>query len=108
MGRHLDTSGQPDGEPFSFPAGNGYPDGFSVARHPTLDTMAAVMHGQTDETWAVAFRPSGEQSALFEATSSAGDDGHFNPRIAANPLRDEWLMVTSRGFSTIVAQRLGP
>jgi hypothetical protein len=109
VGQRLNASGEPTAAPFTFqPPGNGYPDGFSVAHHATLDSMVAVMHGQTDEDWAAAFRSSGEQSSMFEATSSPGDDGHFNPRIVANRLRNEWLMVTSRGFTTIVGQRLGP
>ena len=108
VGRLLTASGEPDGEPFAFPAGHGFPDGFAVAHHPVIDTMIAVMHGPSDEDVALAFLATGEQSAPIEATSSRGTDGHFNPRIAANALRRQWLMVTSRAFTTVVAQRLEP
>ena len=108
VGVRLTASGEPDGASFAFPAGYGYPDGFAVARQPALDTLVAVMHGPTDEDFASAFLASGAQSAVLQASDSPGDEGHFNPRIAANGLGNDWLMVTSLGFATIVAQRLGP
>lgn len=107
-GIRTSAGGEPDGAPFSFPSGYGYPDGFALARSPALDTLAAVMHGPTDEDFAVAFTASGDESAVLQATDNAGSDGHFNPRIAANGARAEWMMVTSLGFTTIVGQRLGP
>ncbi len=104
----LDPDGSPIAAPFAFPAGHGYPDGFAVARHPLTNTLAAVMHGPSDEDMGCAFTPAGDQSPIIAVTEDAGDDGHFNPRIAANGVKQEWLLVTSLGFSTIVAQRLGP
>jgi hypothetical protein len=108
VGRSVSAGGEPDGALVGFPPGYGYPDGFAIAHHRVLDMLAAVMHGPTDEDFAVAFLPNGEQSAMLEASDSPGDLGNFNPRIAANELRNEWLMVTSHGFASIVAQRLGP
>jgi hypothetical protein len=108
FGLRLDASGAPDGAPFGFPSGYGYPEGFALAPQPLVRTVAAVMHGPTDEDFAVAFASSGEQSAVLQATDEPGDQGHFNPRIAANALRNEWLLVTSHGFETLVAQRLAP
>ena len=108
LGLRVSAIGEADGAPFAFPSGYGYPDGFALTYHPATNTLATVMHGQTNENYGVAFLASGEQSAVLEATESTGDVGHFNPRITANRLRNEWLMVTSRGFQTIVAQRLGP
>jgi hypothetical protein len=108
VGLGTNASGEPDGAPFGFPSGYGYSDGFAVAHHPALNTLVAVVHGPTDEDFGVAFLASGELSAILSVTDNPGEQGHFNPRIAANALRNEWLMVTSLGFATIVAQRLGP
>jgi hypothetical protein len=108
VAHRLTATGELDGAPFAFPSGSGYPDGFAMAWHPASDTITAVMHGPSDEDVGTAFLSTGKQSELIEATSSRGSDGHFNPRIAANPMRSEWLMVTSRGFTTIVGQRLAP
>ncbi len=108
VGLRLSASGEPDGTPFAFPAGYGYPDGFAVAYHPAMGTLTAVMHGPSDEDFATAFDVSGQESAVLQATDDPGSEGHFNPRIASNGVRKEWLMVTSLGFSSIVAQRLGP
>jgi hypothetical protein len=108
VGLGLSASGEPDGAPFSFPSGYGYPDGFAFSYQPMTDTFVAVMHGPSDEDFATAFVASGQQSAVLQATDDPGSDGHFNPRIAASSLGKEWLMVTSLGFSSVVAQRLGP
>lgn len=108
FGRRTNGSGEPDGTPFPFPSGYGYPDGFALAYHPLINTLAAVMHGPSNDDAGIAFTSDGTQSDVQYVTESAGDEGHFNPRIVANGLRNEWLLVTSLGFATIVAQRLGP
>ena len=106
--RRLTADLADDGASFALFAGLGSYDGFALsAVSPEAGTIAAVMHGTTDEDWAGALVPSGDQSAPFEATSSPGDEGNFNPRIAASTTRAEWLTVSARGFATIVGQRLG-
>lgn len=106
--RRVGADGTPIGDPFVLAPGYGSYDGFSMAYGPATATFAAVFHGTTDEDWAAAFAASGEQSVAFEATSSRGVEGNFNPRIAAHSTRAEWLVVTSRGFAEVVGQRLGP
>lgn len=106
--RRLDASGAPDGAAFEVASGFGSYDGFAMARHPKLGTFATVLHGSTDEDYAAAFAPNGEQSAVIQATLSPASIGNFNPRVAANPLRNEWILVTSRAFATLAVQRLGP
>ena len=69
--------------------------------------FAAVFHGGTDEDFALAFTADGASSSVIEATSSRGAEGHFNPHVAAHSTRPEWLLVTSLGFASVVAQRLG-
>lgn len=78
-----------------------------MAKSPVLGTIAGVYHGDSDEDFANAFLPDGTQSAVVQATDDPGVEGHFNPRVAADAKRGQWLLVTSRGFQTVVAQRLG-
>ncbi len=106
--RRVDQDGAPVGDPFVLAPGYGSYDGFAMAYSPVTSTFAAVFHGTTDEDWAAAFAATGEQSVAFEATSSRGTEGNFNPRVAAHSTRAEWLLVTSRGFAEVVGQRLGP
>ena len=106
--RRVAQDGAPIGEPFVLAPGYGSYDGFALAYSPVTTTFAAVFHGSTDEDWAAAFDANGEQSVAFEATSSRGTEGNFNPRVAAHSTRAEWLLVTSRGFAEVVGQRLGP
>lgn len=106
--RAIAASGAPEGEGFDVAPGYGSYDGFAMARHPSLGTFAVVLHGSSDEDFAAAFASSGEQSAVIQATESPSSIGNFNPRVAANPLRNEWMLVTSRGFATLAVQRLGP
>jgi hypothetical protein len=108
FGSKLTAGGAPEGTAFAIAPGYGSYDGFAFAHHAGPGTLAAVFHGPTDEDWAVALSAAGDQSDVIQATDSAGDEGHFNPRIAANGVRGEWLLVTSRGFADVVAQRLGP
>jgi hypothetical protein len=107
MARRVDADGAPVGASFGFAPGYGSYDGFSMARNPASGTFAAVFHGNTDEDFAVAFTADGATSAVIEATSSSGTDGHFNPHVAAHSTRPEWLLVTSLGFASVVGQRLG-
>lgn len=106
--QRVDQDGALVGDPFPLAAGYGAYDGFSVALSPVTGNIAAAMHGPSDEDFAVAFNAAGEESAVIQATDEAGDEGHFNPRITAHSTRAEWLLVTSRGFAEVVAQRLGP
>ncbi|MBI3203580.1 MAG: hypothetical protein HYZ29_18725 [Myxococcales bacterium] len=106
--RVIGPSGAPAGDGFDVAPGYGAYDGFAMARHPNLLTFAVVLHGSTDEDFAAAFASSGQGSAVIQATESPPSNGNFNPRVAANPLRNEWMMVTSRGFTTVAVQRLGP
>jgi hypothetical protein len=107
MARRVDADGAPLGPAFTLAPGYGNYDGFAVARNPASGTFAAVFHGDTDEDFAVAFDAEGVSSAVIEATVSRGVDGHFNPHVAAHSTRREWLLVTSLGFASVVAQRLG-
>jgi len=106
--RRVDADGSPVGDIVELATGYGNYDGFSMAYSPVTRTFAAVFHGQTDEDYAAAFDADGLQSAVVEATSSRGTDGHFNPHVAAHSTRPEWLLVTSLGFASVVGQRLGP
>lgn len=104
--RRLDADGVATTEIFELATGYGSYDGFAMAYNDNTATYAAVFHGTTDEDFAVAFDADGVQSAVIEATMSRGADGHFNPRIAASGTRQQWLLVTSRGFADVVGQRL--
>lgn len=104
----LDADGTPLGAPFELASGYGSYDGFAMAVAPESERFMAVLHGQSDEDYAAAFDASGEQSAVVQATDSPGEDGHFNPHVAAHSSRREWLLVTSLGYHTVVGQRLGP
>jgi hypothetical protein len=104
----VSAAGEPDGAPFNLAPGYGAYDGLAFARHSALGTSAAVFHGPSDENFAAAFTAAGQQSGVIEATDSPDGIGNFNPRIAENPLRNEWMLVTSRAFATLSAQRLGP
>ncbi len=106
--RHVAVDGTPVGEAFVIAPGYGSYDGFAMAYSPVTERFAAVFHGTTNEDWAIAFDADGVQSMVLEATSSRGDEGHFNPHVAAHGSRPEWLLVTSRGFAEVVGQRLGP
>jgi hypothetical protein len=106
--RRVDADGNPIGDVVELATGYGNYDGFSMAYSPVTRTFAAVFHGQSDEDFAATFDADGTQSAVIEATSSRGMDGHFNPHVAAHSTRPEWLLVTSLGFASIVGQRLGP
>jgi hypothetical protein len=108
VARRVAEDGTPIGESFVLAPGYGSYDGFAMAWSPVTATFAATFHGTSDEDFAVAFDASGVQSTVIEATFSRGDDGNFNPRIVANESRAEWLIVTSRGFATVVGQRVGP
>jgi hypothetical protein len=104
----LGPDGTPLGTPFELVPGYGAYDGFSMAMGPTGERFMAVLHGPTDEDFAATFDASGAQSEVLQATDSPGDEGHFNPHVAAHSARNEWLLVTSLGFHTVVGQRLGP
>jgi hypothetical protein len=104
----LSATGEPEAAPFTVAPGHGSYDGFAIARHPILGTTAAVFQGDSYENFAVAFLASAEQGGVIQATASPDSIGNFGPRIAANPLRREWMMVTSRAYATVSAQRLGP
>jgi hypothetical protein len=106
--RRLSQEGVLDADPFEFASGYGTYDGFAIAASAVSGTLAATFHGPSDEDFAAALNASGEESAVIQATDEPGDEGHFNPRIAAHSTRAEWLLVTSRGFTQVVAQRLGP
>jgi hypothetical protein len=107
--RRVARDGTPLADAFVIAPGYGNYDGFAMAHSPTTKTFAAVFHGpSSNEDFAVAFDDSGAQSVVVEATASDGRLGHFNPRVAAHSTRAEWLLVTSRGFATVVGQRLGP
>jgi hypothetical protein len=103
----LAADGAPTSAIFELAAGHGSYDGFALAHDPITGWFAAAFHGNSDEDFAITFDASGTQSDVIEATSSRGEDGNFNPRIAARG-DGEWLLVTSRGFAEIVGQRLGP
>lgn len=106
--RVLGADGNPLGPALDLMAGYGSYDGFAMARHSSLGTFAAVLHGATSEDFAAAFSADGSESSVIQATQSPNSIGNFNPRVAENPLRKEWMMVTSRGFATLAVQRLGP
>ena len=105
--RRVDADGVPLGDAFSLAPGYGNYDGYAVAYNAASGTFAAVFHGTTDEDFALAFTVDGTTSAVLEATASRGADGHFNPHVVAHSTRPEWLLVTSLGFASVVAQRLG-
>jgi hypothetical protein len=107
-GVRLGADAAPLGTVFTLAPGYGGYDSLTVTRHPRLGTLISAFHGQDDEDYGVAYLPTGEQTPVTRVTESPGEDGNFNPRIAASSLRNEWLLVTSRGFNTVVAQRLGP
>ncbi|MBI4952700.1 MAG: hypothetical protein HY908_11755 [Myxococcales bacterium] len=105
--RWLDPDGASLGAPFALAPGYGAYDGFALARHAGLHTSAAALHGPTDEDFAVGVNDLGTPGSVLEATSEAGADGHFNPRLAAHATRPEWLLATVRAFQAVVVQRLG-
>jgi hypothetical protein len=105
--RTLAADGTFTSDVFELASGFGSYDGFALAHDPSTGWFAAAFHGNTDEDFAIAFDATGVQSEVIEATSSRGEDGNFNPRIASRG-EGEWLLVTSRGFADIVGQRLGP
>jgi hypothetical protein len=107
QGRIVDADGVPQGNAFPVATGYGAYDGFAMARHASLGVTAAVFHGPTDEDFAMGMSDAAERGPVFEATSSPGTQGHFNPRIAAHATRTEWLLVTVRGFEAVEAQRIG-
>ena len=106
--RRVAIDGTPAGDPIVLAPGYGSYDGFAIAYSPVVDGFAAVFHGDSDEDFAIAFDADGTQSAVLEATSSRGADGHFNPHVVASSTRAEWLLVTSLAFADIVGQRLAP
>lgn len=106
--RRVAIDGTAAGDPIVLAAGYGSYDGFAIAYSPVVDRFAAVFHGDSDEDFAIAFDADGTQSAVLEATSSRGADGHFNPHVVASSTRAEWLLVTSLAFADIVGQRLAP
>ncbi len=107
MVRRVDADGVPLGPAIPLAPGYGNYDGFALAYNQASGTFAAVFHGTNDEDFALAFAVDGATSAVLEATSSRGTDGHFNPHVAAHSTRPEWLLVTSLGFASVVGQRLG-
>lgn len=108
MGRFLDQSAQPVGAAFALAPGYGNYDGFALAYHPALGAFAAVFHGNSYEDFAMGLGANGELGPVFEATKTGSADGNFNPRVVANAKRPEWLLVTSMGYQSVVAQRIGP
>jgi hypothetical protein len=108
QGRWLDADAAPQGAAFPLAPGYGAYDGFALGRNSALGATAAVFHGPTDEDFAMGMSDAAEQGPVFEATSSPGTQGHFNPRVAAHSTRPEWLLATVRGFEAVEVQRIGP
>ena len=47
-----------------------------------------------------------QRRVASRATFSPGVNGNFDPQVSCNPTNGEWLLVTSRVFSQVGAQRL--
>jgi hypothetical protein len=108
FGRFVSQDGVPEGEPFEIAPGYGAYDGFALAPSSVTQTIAAVFHGTTNEDFGAAIGTDGAQSTPIEITASPNAEPNYYPRVAAHARRQEWLAVSSRGFATVVGQRLGP
>lgn len=83
-------------------AGGSY-DANGVAYNPVSDTYLVVTHGTTNQDLAIELAPIGAPlgSLMFGAMTG----GNFNPRVAANNTRPEFVAVAAAEFKTMAAQR---
>lgn len=68
-----------------------------------IATHDSVSNGPEDFGFQVS--ASGIPDPIFQVTASGGT-GNFNPRLAVNNKRAEWLVVTSRSFQQAIGQRI--
>lgn len=80
-------------------------DSLSVAYSAGAGAYFMVSHSQSAEVGGVEMSTAGQPSAPIVVTGSGGN-GNFNPRIAVNDSRPEWLAVASRDFNPVIGQRV--
>jgi hypothetical protein len=87
--------------------GFGSYDGFSMAYNPVSGSFYSVFHGSNAENFGAQITSDGRSLTVIQVTQSGAVNGNYNPRIAANTNRAEWLIVTTHDFNTVVFQRVG-
>ena len=114
--RWLQADGTPDPNRGLFPLATGYGsyDGFHLMRNPRSETYLATFHGLNEDDVALEVGSTGTPTAPFRATFScpscsginiARGSGNFNPRLAASANAPDWVLVSARSFTEIIAQR---
>lgn len=78
-------------------------DANGLAYNARSNTFLFVTHGDSSQDVAMELSPSG--SLLTTTPFGPTGGGNFNPRVAANASRAEWIAVTSTEFKMISAQR---
>lgn len=106
-GRLADGNAAPLGASTLALAAKGGGDGVGLAYNPVSNTFLADYQSQTNaETWGVEIGPAGGPGTQIQLSYS-GTTLSVQPRAEANPNTDQWLMVMSKGFANITAQRVG-
>lgn len=103
--RLVSGDGTPSVDPVIVTDTLGSYDASSLAYAALSGSFLFVTHGLTSQDVAIELSAGGAplNAPLDFGSASAG--GNFNPRVAANGARGEWLAVTSADFTALAAQR---
>lgn len=105
-GRLIDGDGTMPGNIFVVVSGYVSYDAFGFDYNSFSGTFFAVWHDSaSSENVGTQISATGTPDSIFRVTNSGGT-GNFNPRLAANQSRGEWLAATARSFNQIVGQRV--
>lgn len=105
-GRLLGADGAPAGDIKTLVFNYTTYDALGLRYNPQTDTYLTVTHGRLKEDVAAQISAAAVPDVEFEVTGTGALNGSFNPRLAANPNRKEWMVVTSRDFGMVYGQRV--